>query len=78
MTDRRGRQMLFPVSRLAAAFSELGHPLRSILITRTSTLVRDDPPPACASVLSPFVVPTYKVFPWHHMKSSQVPYPSPD
>ena len=76
MTSRRGRSMLIPVARLTTIFSELSHPLRSILITRTSTLLRDNPPPACASVLSPFVVPTYKVFPWHHMKSSQVPYPS--
>ena len=64
--------MLIPVSRLAVTFSELSHPLRSILITRTSTLLLDDPPPSYASVLSPFVGPTYKVFPWHHMKSSQV------
>lgn len=76
MTNRRGRQMLIPVSRLAIAFFELSHPLRSTLITSASSLLLDDPPPSCASVLSPFVVHTYKVFPWHHMKSSQVPYRS--
>ncbi len=76
--DRRGRSRLIPVSRLAATFFELSHPLRSTPITEASSLLRDDPPPSCASVLSPFVVPTYKVFPWHHMKSSQVPYLSPD
>lgn len=74
MTNRRGRQMLIPVSRLAIAFFELSHPLRSTLITSASSLLLDDPPPSRASVLSPFVVHTYKVFPWHHMKSSQVPY----
>jgi hypothetical protein len=70
--------MLIPVSRLAIIFIELIHPLRFTSITEASTLLRDDPPPACASVLSPFVDPTYKVFPWHHMQSSQVPYLSPN
>jgi hypothetical protein len=78
MANRRGKQLLIPGSRLAVAFLELSHPLRSTRITRASTLLRDDPPPSCASVLSPFVGPTYKVFPCHHMKSSQVPDPSPD
>src|SRR5271163_2042208 len=68
-------QMLFPDTRLATISVELSHPLCSARITRVSTLLRDDPPPSCASVLSPFVVHTYKVFPWHHMKSSQVPHP---
>ena len=31
-------------------------PLRSTFITKASSLLRDDPPLACASVLSPFVV----------------------
>ena len=78
VAKRRGRSRLLPVSRLAATFVELSHPLCSTPITGASTLVRDDPPPSCASVLSPFVDLTYKVFPWHHMKSSQVPYPSPN
>ena len=34
---------------------ELTHPLRSTLITRASSLVRDDPSPPDASILSPFV-----------------------
>jgi len=37
------------------ALFELTHPLSSILITRTSSLLQDDPPPSCASILSPFV-----------------------
>ena len=77
--DRRRRmRSLLPISRLATAVSELGHPLRSTLITSASSLLPDDPPPPCASVLSPFVFRTYRVFPWHRMKSSQVPCPSPD
>jgi hypothetical protein len=44
--------MLIPASRLAVTFSELSHLLRSILITKTSTLLLDDPPPSYASVLS--------------------------
>lgn len=79
MTKRLGRLTLIPVPRLAKyIFFALSPPLRSTFITKASSLLRDDPPLACASVLSPFVVPTYKVFPWHHMQSSQVPYPSPD
>ena len=72
VAKRHERSRLLPVSRLAATFVELSHPLCSTPITGASTLVRDDPPPSCASVLSPFVDLTYKVFPWHHMKSSQV------
>ena len=56
-------RMLLPVSRLAITSFELIHPLCSPLITRDSSLLRDDPPPSRASVLSPFVVYTYKVFP---------------
>ena len=41
-----------PVSRLTSCLYELTHPLRSILITRTSSLLRDDPPLCSASVLS--------------------------
>ena len=70
--------MLLPVSRLAELPFELILPLRSTPITGASLLLQDDPPPSCASVLSPFVVHTYRVFPLHHMKSSQVPYPSLD
>jgi len=54
------------------------HPLRSNAITASSTLLQDDPPPSCASILSPFVVHTYRVFSWHRMKSSHVPQKSPD
>jgi hypothetical protein len=70
--------MLLPISRLAISFFELSHPLGSTPITGASTLLLDDPPPSCTSVLSPFVFCTYKVFPWHCMKSSQVPYLSLD
>ncbi len=76
--SRRGRRVLLPISRLASTFLELGHPLRSTPITGASSLLLDDPPSSRTSVLSPFVFPTYRVFPWHCMKSSQVPYPSPD
>ena len=47
---------------LAESFYELTHPLRSSPITEPSTLLQDDPPPSCASILSPFVVLTYRVF----------------
>ena len=33
---------------------EFARPLRSVRITRTSSLLRDGPPPASASLLSPF------------------------
>src|SRR5215470_20300737 len=46
---------LLPRTWLARTFCELAHPLRSILITRTSSLLRDDPPLRHASILSPFV-----------------------
>ena len=76
--SRRGRKVLLPISLLASTFLELGHPLRSTSVTGASSLLLDDPPPSRTSVLSPFVFPTYRVFPWHCMKSSQVPSPSPD
>jgi hypothetical protein len=62
-----------PVIWLAFALLELAHPLRSILITRTSSLLQDDPPPSQASILSPFVDYTYRVFSSHPVKSSYVP-----
>ena len=58
---------------LTIACCKLAHPLRSSPITEPSTLLLDDPPPSCASILSPFVGLTYRVFSSHHMKSSQVP-----
>jgi hypothetical protein len=67
------RTRFLPVSWLPIACCELAHPLRSIPITETSSLLRDDPPPSCASILSPFVGLTYKVFSSHHIKGSQVP-----
>ena len=76
--SRRRKRTLIPNSRLATAVFELGHPLRSTLVTSASSLLPDDPPPPCTSVLSPFVFRTYRVFPWHCMKSSQVPCPSLD
>src|SRR5512139_1588031 len=51
------REKLLPDLWLATTPFALTHPLRSILITRTSSLLRDDPPPPCASILSPFVGP---------------------
>src|SRR3984893_1808760 len=57
---------------------KLPRPLRSNAITASSSLLRDDPPPSRASILSPFVVNTYRVFSWHHMKGSHVPQKSPD
>jgi len=53
---------LLPVIGLAAYVCELTHPLRSSPITEPSTLLLDDPPPSCASVLSPFVGLIYRVF----------------
>ena len=50
----------FPVGKISY---ELIYPLHSTLITRASTLLRDNPPPSYSSVLSPFVGCTYKVFP---------------
>jgi len=41
-----------PVSRLTCCLYELTHPLRSVLITRTSSLLQDAPPRCSASVLS--------------------------
>ena len=57
---------------------ELTHPLRSPLITSGSSLLRDDPPSPCASILSPFVNHTYRVFSSHHRESSHVPAKSLD
>ena len=78
-TAKRLRKlMLLLVSQLAMTLAKLVHPLRSTSITEASTLLRDGPPPACASILSPFVDLTYKVFSSHHMQSSQVPYSRQD
>jgi hypothetical protein len=52
-----------PHTGLAATSCELTHPLRSNPITEPSPLLQDDPSPLCASILSPFVGLTYKVFP---------------
>ncbi len=62
-----------PSSRLAVTPYKLAHPLRSSPITGPSSLLQDDPPPSCASILSPFVVLTYRVFSYHHRKGSHVP-----
>ena len=78
MTGGRRTWTLLPASRLAPRSFELGHPLRSTPITSASSLLPDDPPPPRTSVLSPFVFRTYRVFPWHCLESSQVPYLSPD
>ena len=56
------RTRLLPVSWLTIACRELTHPLRSSPITEPSTLLLDDPSPSCASILSPFVGLTYRVF----------------
>ena len=54
--------MLSRLSRLDTLLFGLAHPLRSVFITRTSSLLRDDPPLIHASILSPFVGHTYRVF----------------
>ena len=51
------REKLLPDPWLATTPFALTHPLRSMLITGTSSLLQDDPPPSCASILSPFVGP---------------------
>jgi len=56
------RTRLLPVAWLTIACRELAHPLRSSPITEPSTLLLDDPSPSCASILSPFVDLTYRVF----------------
>ena len=67
-----------PIAGWPTTPCKLPHPLRSNAITASSSLLRDDPPPSCTSILSPFVVHTYRVFSWHCMKGSHVPQKSPD
>ena len=69
---------LLPVPWLTPALLELTPPLRSLLITRSSSLLRENPPPPRASILSLFVGCTYRVFSSHHAESSHVPRQSPD
>ena len=57
---------------------EFARPLRSRRITHPRSLVRDGPPPADASLLSPFADSAYRVFAWHHQQGSHVPCHSPD
>jgi len=66
-------KQLLPVSWLAVTPYKLAHPLHSSPITGPSSLLQDDPSPSCASILSLFVVLTYRVFSYHHMKGSHVP-----
>ena len=68
--------LLLPISWLAATTYKLAHPLRSNPITGPSSLLQDDPPPSWASILSPFVVLTYRVFSCHHLTASHVPHKS--
>jgi len=70
-------KQLLPVSWLAVTPYKLAHPLRSSPITGPSSLLQDDPPPSCASILSPFVVLTYRVFSYHHRKGCWVDQPLP-
>ncbi len=72
------RTSLLPVSLVGKPLLELTHPLRSPLITSDSSLLRDNPPSPCASILSPFVDHTYRVFSSHHRESSHVPAKSRD
>ena len=67
-----GRSSRFPGWRPSL---ELGHPLRSTLITSASSLLPDDPPPPRTSALSPFVFRTYRVFPWHCLGLNEVVRP---
>ena len=69
---------LLPVAWLASPLLGLAPPLRSLLITRSSPLLRENPPPPGASILSPFVDSTYRVFSSHHRQSSHVLSQSPD
>ena len=62
-------------SQLAMPSVELCHPLRSLSITDASTLLRDDPPLAPASVFF-LVVSATCHFPSHPERSSHVPYQS--
>jgi hypothetical protein len=64
---------LLPVAWLASPLLGLAPPLRSLLITRSSPLLREHPPPPGASLLSPFVGFTYRVFSLPHPASSHVP-----
>ena len=64
---------LLPVAWLASPLLGLAPPLRSLLITRSSPLLRENPPPPGASILSPFMDSTYRVFSLHHPASSHVP-----
>ena len=48
-------------------------PLRSPAITAASSLLRDSPSLSGASLLSPFVGYTYRVFALHHRPGSHVP-----
>ena len=54
------KKRLILVNQLAKPSVELRHPLRSTPITGASTLLPDDPSSADASLLSRFVVPTYR------------------
>jgi hypothetical protein len=73
---RHRRDAAPPAHAVGLTRGELTHPLRSILITRTSSLLQDDPPPSWALILSPFVGFTHRVFSYHHMKGSHVPQKS--
>ena len=57
---------------------EFAPPLRSRRITHPSSLVRDGPPPADASLLSPFADSAYRIFACHHRQGSHVLHSSPD
>ncbi len=63
--------------KVGSGLFEFAHPLRSFRITRISSPLRDGPPLADASLLSPFVGCTYRVFASHHRPGSHVPRNSP-
>jgi hypothetical protein len=76
--DYTSKNKLLPITRLTHDRYGPTHPLRSTLITKASSLLLDNPPPSHASILSPFVDCTYRVFSYHHMKSSYVPQAKPE
>jgi hypothetical protein len=72
------RAVLLPVAWLASALLGLAPPLHSRLMTRSSSRLREHPPPPAASILSPCVGRTERGFSSHHPQSSHVPRQSPD
>src|ERR1035441_7669372 len=75
-TPNRERLLFYSSVSLEQQFVHGCIQLLIVSISGASTLLRDNPSSSSASLLSPFVGFTYRVFASHHLKSSQVPYPS--